>query len=64
MPAWNPHPYVLVGVRRYFAGYGKRTLDINPATKPLTYNMSCLQDVLGQWWLRMCGSGQPIPELI
>ena len=47
MPAWNPHPYVLVGVRRYFAGYGKRNLVINPATKPLTYNMSCLEDVLG-----------------
>jgi hypothetical protein len=22
----------------------------NPATKPVTHSLSCLQDVLGQWW--------------
>lgn len=22
-----------------------------PSTKPFTYNLPCLQDILGQWWL-------------
>ena len=25
-----------------------------------TYNLSCLQDTLGQWWHRICGSSQPM----
>lgn len=30
----------------------------SPATNPLIYNLSCLQDVLGPWRYRTCGSGQ------
>lgn len=49
MPAWTLHPYVLLGAGRYSAGYGKGNLDTNTATKPSTYNLSCLKDVLGLW---------------
>lgn len=30
----------------------------NPYEYSLTYNVSCLQHVLGSWWLRTCGSGK------
>lgn len=29
----------------FFAGYEKRNMDINPVTKPLAYNLSCLQNM-------------------
>lgn len=38
--------------------YRKRNPDTYPATKPLSNNLSRLQDV-GQWWLRTCRSNQP-----
>jgi hypothetical protein len=41
----------------------KEKLDTKPATKPLTYNLSWLQDVLGQWWCKTSGSGQPMTRL-
>jgi hypothetical protein len=35
------------GGRRYTVGYRKSNLYTNPATKPCSYSLSCLQDVLG-----------------
>ena len=29
-------------------------MDSKPATKPFTCNLSCLQNMLGQWWYRTC----------
>lgn len=34
-----------------------------PAMKPSTYNLSCLQNMLGQWWHRICLSDQPMSVL-
>jgi hypothetical protein len=53
------HKSRLFGMGRYAVGW-KRNLDTNPAIIPLTYNLSCLQDVLGQCWHRTCGGGQPM----
>lgn len=38
---------------RYSAGCAKRNLDTDPAINSSSYNLSCLEDVLGQWWLRI-----------
>jgi hypothetical protein len=52
--------------RSYSIGYRKIKLETNPAIKPSTYNynLSCLQDILGQQGHRMCGSDQAIFGLI
>lgn len=49
--AWSLHSDILVYLV-YSAGYKKRNLDTNTDTKPSTYNLSRLQDVLKQWWPR------------
>lgn len=45
VPTWSLHSN-LFGVGIYSAGYGKRNMDTNLATKPLTYNLSCLKNML------------------
>jgi hypothetical protein len=40
------------------------TMDTTLATKHLTYNLSCFQNMLGQWWQRSCGNNQPMFALI
>ena len=39
-----------------------RDKDSNPPTKPLTQNVSCLQDVQEQRWSRDRGNGQPMTD--
>lgn len=48
---WEPSPlhFSVFGVRRNSAGYPERNINTNPATKPLTYNLFCLKDILEQW---------------
>lgn len=46
------------GVSRPSTAYSKRNLDTNPATKSLTDSLSCLQDMLGQWWCNTCKDGR------
>lgn len=41
-------------VRRYSISYRKRNMDTSPTTKPITYNLSRLQNMLGQWLHRNC----------
>lgn len=45
--AFTP-PSSLLGTRMCFAGNKKRNLDTNPATKPSTYDLFYLTDVLGE----------------
>jgi hypothetical protein len=45
------------GTGRYPTGLQMRNTDTNPATKPFTYNLSCLKDRQGQWW-------QGIPKIL
>jgi hypothetical protein len=47
----------------YSEGYRKRNVDTNPATKPLTYNLPCLQYIQVQWWHRPYVSSQPMSDL-
>lgn len=50
----------------YSSGYQKRNMDTHQTTKPFTYNLSCMQDVLGQWCLRTWGVAnhlRPIPQV-
>lgn len=66
--SWHLHeaftpPSSLFGTRMCFAGNKKRNLDTNPATKPPTYNLSYLTDVLGAIVAPACGSGQPMFSL-
>lgn len=54
---WNIHPYVLVSLvweGTLQATYQKWNVNTISVTKLLTYNMPCLQDMLGQWWYRSC----------
>ena len=48
MPTWKLYPlsYSLLATRKYSIGDQKKNMDTNPATKPLTYNLSCLQNTL------------------
>ena len=39
-------------------------LQHEPSYSPETYNLSCLKDVLGQWWRRTCGHSQLLTGLI
>lgn len=41
----------------------KRIVSNKPATKLFTQNLPCLQDMLGQWWQRMCRSSQLMSDL-
>ena len=41
---WHMEPKLVFFCKKDFQWWD---WDINPATKPLTYNLSCLQDVLG-----------------
>lgn len=59
--AFNPVFQSLV--RETFC-YEKWNLDTKPATIPITYILPCLQDVLGQWCQRTCGSSHPMFGLI
>ena len=43
VPTWSLHPYE--GEGRYSVGYQKRNINTNPTIEPLTYNLSCLQDI-------------------
>lgn len=38
----------------------KKLRTINPVIKPLTYNLSYFQGILGHWWHRTYGDDQPI----
>ena len=50
---WNLHPYPLVS--------GLESLQKEkPGYQLLSYNLSDLEDGLGWWWHRTCGSGQPM----
>ena len=50
----------LFGKRGYSEVYPKRTISTNWATEPLTYNLSCLQTMLRQWWHKACGGNHLI----
>lgn len=52
------------GTESSSAGYSKRKVNTKPTTKPLIYNMSSyLQNMLGQWWHKVCGTKQPASDL-
>lgn len=53
----------VLGVERCSADSRKRNRGTQPASKLLTYNMFCLQDILGQWWHRTRGGNQPMSDL-
>lgn len=53
----------LFSAERYSVHYQKRNININPVIKTLTYNLSCLENMVGQWWHRTCGICQPILNL-
>lgn len=55
----SPLCSTIFGMRRYSAGYGNRKLEINPATKTLTYNMSFLT-----YMLELMGRGQTMFGLL
>jgi hypothetical protein len=47
----------------YAPDFQKRNINIKPVTKPLNYNLSCLQIMLAQWLNKACGNMQPMSDL-
>lgn len=47
--AFTLHPN-LFGTGQYSAGHKKRNVETNEITKPLTFNLFCLQNMLGWLW--------------
>lgn len=58
---WSLHSHFLVSLLQA-TKKKKKNLDTNLATKPLTYNFSYLQKMLGKWWHRPWIS-QPLSDL-
>lgn len=52
------------GVEKNSADHQKRNINTGPASKSLIYNLSCLQNMLGQLWYKACASCQPVSDLI
>lgn len=48
---------------KYSSGYVNKNLSTNPATKLLTCNLSCLQNLPRLWWRRTWRGDQPISGL-